>query len=124
VNSEIASWADGVPLDDRERIVNEVFDALEAGGAETIHDVVSTADRLQRVLVALDDCDPRTKESARRLIESIVASSMNAATQSAKAAAEKWKRNALMIIGASTKKLATNGGKREIPKRRYPEQTP
>lgn len=115
VNAGLASWAVEIPLDERERIVNEVFDALGAGGAETIQDVTATAEGTQKVLAALDACDPKTKDAARKLVDSLVASSIDAATQSAKERAERWRRDTWEVLGTSARKLIANGKARALP---------
>ena len=61
LNEVIASWANEIPLDDRERVTHEIFDALQAGGATTLEQIASSPDKLQRVLRALGSTDERTR---------------------------------------------------------------
>ncbi|MBR3160657.1 MAG: DUF2974 domain-containing protein [Atopobiaceae bacterium] len=78
LNEAIASWANGIPLAERERITNEVFDALQAGGATTLEQITSSPDKLQRVLRALSEMDERTHSKVLEFVQRAASSEVNA----------------------------------------------
>ncbi len=88
INDTIASWARDTPLADRERITNDVFDALQAGGAKTFEDIVSSPDQVQQVLRALNSLDERTRELVLDLVQRTIDSSVGAVKQATKKAYE------------------------------------
>lgn len=78
LNQTIAQWANEIPLDERERVVTEVFDALGAGGATQIEQIASSPDGLQKVVRALGSTDGRTREIAATLAQRLMGSSVDA----------------------------------------------
>ncbi len=97
LNEAIASWASGIPLVERERITNEIFDALQAGGATTFEQITSAPDKLQRVLRALSETDERTRsiflEFVQRAASSEVNAALNAAAKSVEDAGRRLRGN-------------------------------
>ena len=97
LNEAIASWASGIPLVERERITNEIFDALQAGGATTFEQITSAPDKLQRVLRALSETDERTRsiflEFVQRAASSEVYAALNAAAKSVEDAGRRLRGN-------------------------------
>ncbi len=97
LNEAIASWASGIPLVERERITNEIFDALQAGGATTFEQITSAPDKLQRVLRALSETDERTRsiflEFVQRAASSEVNAALNAAVKSVEDAGRRLRGN-------------------------------
>ena len=74
----------------------QVFDAFEAGGATTFDEVMGNPASTQRVLAALRDADPRTKELLGELVQ-VAAGKTWDATVAAVASAT---RAALSAVGA------------------------
>lgn len=105
VREGIARWADGIPFDERERIVREVFEALGAGGAKTVFEVTATANGMQQVAKALDGCDDRTKKAAYDLADSIISSSLSLLSKSMRERVDRWRQSLGMALGPSAVKL-------------------
>ena len=78
VNRTIAALGKGLTLEERRRVTNEVFDALEAGGATKLSQIADSPEGLQQVLRALRSTSEDTREVATTLVQSIVSSSMRA----------------------------------------------
>lgn len=78
INDTIVSWANETPLEDRERITNEVFDALQVAGDKTFEQIATTPDHLQQVMRALGDIDERTRNMVIALVQKAVGSSVGA----------------------------------------------
>ena len=93
LDEAVAAWTETVPLDERERVTNEVFDALGAGGATRLDEIAATTEGLQRVLRALSNTDERTRELATRLMESTVNSSVTAVRKATQATMEAWRKS-------------------------------
>ena len=96
VNAIFDKWMRGANLADRELFTRQVFDAFEAGGATTFDEVVGNPAGAQRVLAALRDADPRTKELLGELVQ-VAADKTWDATVAAVASAT---RAALNAVGA------------------------
>ena len=77
LNEVIASWAHGIPLAERERVTNEIFDALQAGGATTLEQIASSPDKLQRVLRALSETDERTRNMVLEFVQRAASSEVD-----------------------------------------------
>lgn len=60
VNEAFSSWYTDLPLEKREAMTNELFDALEAGGAVYFNEITASASSLRAVLAALMNTDRRT----------------------------------------------------------------
>ena len=86
VGRAFASWLAKLDPADRELATNELFDALEAGGATTFEDVLSSVGAAQKVISALGGIDPRAAEMMRNLVGELVGASA-AATRDAVAEA-------------------------------------
>ena len=96
VNAIFDKWMRGANLADRELFTRQVFDAFEAGGATTFDEVMGNPASTQRVLAALRDADPRTKELLGELVQ-VAAGKTWDATVAAVASAT---RAALSAVGA------------------------
>jgi len=83
-NQVIARWMQEYALDERAQVITDVFDALEAGGATSFDQIVSSPEQLQRVLHALSQSDDKTREVALSLIQSAVDSSVEAVRTAAR----------------------------------------
>ena len=105
LNEAVARWAAGVPLDERERVVNEVFDALEVGGATRFDEIASSPEGLQQVLHALGSTDERTHDLVMALVEGTVSSSMAAARRSTKIVLDGWRRGARELADDAARRL-------------------
>ena len=107
VNAIFDKWMRGANLADRELFTRQVFDAFEAGGATTFDEVMGNPASTQRVLAALRDADPRTKELLGELVQ-VAAGKTWDATVAAVASAT---RAALSAVGAmlSQHRLAGEG---------------
>ncbi|MDO4797641.1 MAG: DUF2974 domain-containing protein [Coriobacteriales bacterium] len=77
LNEAIASWASKIPLDERERVTHELFDALQAGGATTIEQIVESPEKVQQVLRALGATDDRTRRITKELVQRVASSGMD-----------------------------------------------
>lgn len=69
INSAIATWAGSVGLDERERITNELFDALEASGAVTFEGILTSRESMKKVFKALGNADERTRRLVTELMK-------------------------------------------------------
>lgn len=114
LNEAIASWASGIPLVERERITNEIFDALQAGGATTFEQITSAPDKLQRVLRALSETDERTRsiflEFVQRAASSEVNAALNAAAKSVEDAGRRLRGNKAKSSGDIQVKISKISG--------------
>ena len=84
----LAAWVRSIPLDERRRVSDEVFDALESDGATTLEQVADSPERLQRTLRALGETDERTRSLAFALVQHMLDGSVDAAVASARKAFE------------------------------------
>lgn len=104
LNEVIASWAHGIPLAERERLTNEIFDALQAGGATTLEQITSSPDKLQRVLRALSETDERTRSMALEFVQRAASSEvdvvLNAAAKSVEGAGRRLRGTKVKSAGA------------------------
>lgn len=119
LNEAIASWAEGVPLDERERVVDEVFDALGAGGATRLDEITATPEGIQQVLRALGETDDRTREIAMTLVECLVSGSVEAVRKATEDVFEQWHRNVRTIADDAVRKLRARTEVR-LPQHRLP----
>lgn len=118
LNEAIARWAQAIPLDERERVTNEVFDALQAGGATRFDEIASSTAGLQQVMRALGATDSRTQELARALVEGTVDSSVGAVRKATQSAFDQWLHNAQTVKDDAVRLFQTAGGDIRIPMRR------
>lgn len=72
INEAFSTWYKELPLSDRERFTNELFDALSAGGAIYFSDIISSPANLQPVVAALTKTEKQTKEVFFDLLSSLV----------------------------------------------------
>ena len=105
VNQAIASWAEGLSLDERAEVTKEVFDALGAGGARTFAEVTASPESLQKVLAALDSCDEQTRRVARALVDSVIDTSVDAATRAMREVVDQWRKSAHQAAGDAARRL-------------------
>lgn len=105
VNQAIADWAEGIPLDERERVTNEVFDALEAGGARRFDEIAESAEGLQQVLCALGSTDERMRNLVFALVEAAVSNSVGAVRKSTQESLELWRKSAREAAGDAARRL-------------------
>ena len=105
VNEAVARWAEGIPLDERERVTDEVFDALEAGGATRFDEIGASAEGLQQVLHALANTDDRTRELAMALVGGTLDTSVDAARKAATEFFDQWKRGMRSAVEDAARKL-------------------
>lgn len=84
LNRTIASWIDGVELEEREQMIREVFDALQAGGATTFDQIVSSREQIKQVISALSSCDRHTRDIVLDLVQSVASSSVGVIGRAAK----------------------------------------
>ena len=84
----ISSWLSHVELDRRAEMVDQVFDALGAGGAHTLEEVTSSTQGVSAVLSAMGTMDDSTKELIMSLLGDMASKAMDVATAAAQSAAE------------------------------------
>ncbi len=113
LNRAIADWASDLSLEERERVTDEVFDALEAGGATTLAEVTSSRDNLRAVIAALDACDERTREVGQALIDAVVNSSKEAAAQAARETMQQWYKTGHEMAEGAIKYLQRRKAERD-----------
>ena len=88
MRSALKAWLANVPLKQRAVLVDQFFNALEAGGAHTLSEVAGSAQSLKTVLNAMGGMDESTKELLRNLAGSMVAKTMESAAGAALQAAQ------------------------------------
>ena len=115
LNESIARWAAGVPLEERERVVDEVFDALESGGATRFDEIASSPESLQQVLRALGATDERTRDLAMALVEGTVNSSVEAVRKSTQEVFEGWRRGARVLADDAARRLQGSSNDIRVP---------
>lgn len=86
MQAAINSWVVQIPLEKRAQVVDQLFDALEAGGAHTLDELAESAQGIGAVLTAMGELDDSTKELALNLAGSVVTKTMEAATSAMQAA--------------------------------------
>ena len=72
VERSFSVWLAKLGPDDRRQLTAELFDALEAGGAETFEDIFASASAARDVMAALGGIDPRTREMMLGLVRELV----------------------------------------------------
>ena len=113
VNHAIASWAEGIPLKERRRVVREVFDALGAGGAIHFDEIGATGEGLQQVLKALSNTDERTRSIVMTLLGSTISLSLGAAREAAQETVDTWRRGAREIASEAAQQIFGTSNKHE-----------
>jgi len=84
LNQVISRWMREIPLEERAQVTKQIFDALEAGGATSLDQIVSSPENLQHVLHALGKADDKAREVALSLIQCAVDSSVEAVRTAAR----------------------------------------
>ncbi len=84
LNQVIAQWMHEIPLEERAQVTKQIFDALEAGGATSLNQIVTSPESLQPVLHALGKTDDKTREVALSLVQCAVGSSVEAVRTAAR----------------------------------------
>ena len=92
INRAIASWVSDISFEERERATNEIFDALEAGGATTMREIVGSAESFQQVLRAITSMDENTRDIVLKLVQDAISSSVDAVRKSALKAIDNTRR--------------------------------
>lgn len=105
LNEAIASWAAGLPLEERERVVEEIFDALGAGGATRFDEIAASPEGLQQVLRALGETDERTRDIATTLVERLVDRSVDAVRKAARDTMGQWRANVRSLAKETVDRL-------------------
>ena len=83
LNAVIASWAKEIPLNEREHVTLDVFDALQTGGALTFDQIASSPEGVQQVIRALGATDERTRDIAMELVQRAASSGVDAVRNAA-----------------------------------------
>lgn len=123
VNEAVARWAEGIPLDERERVTDEVFDALGAGGATRFEEIAASTDGLQQVLRALGTTDDRTRDLVRALVEGTLNTSMDAMRKAAIDVLEQWSHSAKTAAEDAARRLFGTGSEATIDPARLLSKT-
>ena len=110
LNKAIAEWAAGITLVERARAIDEVFDALQAGGATRFDEITESPEGFQQVLRALSETDERTRALASALVEGTVNSSVDAASRAVQQAWGNFKQTALSFAEDAAKRIRTQRG--------------
>ena len=105
IGVSINKWSKSIPLSERKRMTNELFDALGAGGANTIDEIASSTDGLREVYRALKSSDERTRKLVNDLLNVAVQNSVDAARKTAQDTLDQWRKDALDAAGGVVKKL-------------------
>ncbi len=103
LSAALAGWLGGVEPGERERICDELFDVLQAGGATTLDEVIGSAQSVQKVLGALGAVDQRTKN----LVWELLGAAVGANVESAKDAAVSLATQAVAGIAGAISGLAS-----------------
>ncbi len=117
LNKAIAQWTESISLEERERVTNEVFDALEAGGATRLEEIASSTTSLQHVLRALRSTDERTQELALALVDGAMGTSMGAVRKATHDTIEQWRQGAQIVADDAARFLQAGGKDIHIPMR-------
>ena len=108
INDSIAEWARGLPLAERERMTNELFDALEVGGAQTFEDILMSKDGLKKVFKALNKADERTRKMVNALLSATLANSVGTVKKATQDAIEQWRKDAKVAANDALEQLGKN----------------
>ena len=84
LNKVIADWARSLSLEDRKLVVTDIFDDLEASGTTKLDEVLSSSDKLNRVMAALNHMDKRSREVTKTLISCFIDSSITGVSTAAR----------------------------------------
>ncbi len=84
LNEAIATWTCKLSLKERKSVIDDIFDALDAAGAQKLDDIASSPDKLQRVLSALGKTNERSREVVLSLVQCALESSVTSIRKAAK----------------------------------------
>ncbi len=100
VEGAFASWLSKLAPEDRRLLTDELFDALAAGGAERFEDLFASPAAAQKVLAALGEVDPRTRDMMLSLLGELLGAGAAAAGEAlTDAAADAATRVARRVVG-------------------------
>ena len=88
MRSAFADWVNSIPLGGRADFVDQLFDALGAGGAQTLDELAGSSRNRSAALGAMGDLDEYTRELLRKLVEILFVKTMGAAANAAQEAAQ------------------------------------
>ena len=83
MNRVLRDWVASLSFRERRRCVDEIFDALGAGGAEHLDEIASSPERLQDVLRAVRNTDGHTRDIVLMLVQGAAAASVDSVKKSA-----------------------------------------
>lgn len=78
----LRDWITGLSFRERRRCVDEIFDALGAGGAEHLDEIASSPEHLQDVLRAVAGTDEHTRDIVLMLVQGAASASVETARKS------------------------------------------
>ena len=81
LDEAIRTWVSEIPMDERQRFCDELFDVLEAGGANTLEELMGSVGGVQKVFSALANADQRTRDLVGKLLGNVVGSQVDAARE-------------------------------------------
>lgn len=84
LDEAIAAWIEKLSLNKRALVANQIFDALEAGGAQQLDEILSSAENFHRVLQALAKTDDLTRDVALSLVQTLLDSSVGTVRKAAR----------------------------------------
>lgn len=79
VSHVLREWISSLSFGERRRCVDEIFDALGAGGAEHLDEIASSPEKLQDVLRAVASTDEHTRDIVLMLVQGAAAASVETA---------------------------------------------
>ncbi|MDO4798428.1 MAG: DUF2974 domain-containing protein [Coriobacteriales bacterium] len=84
LNNAIATWMERLSLEERARITDQIFSALQAGGAKELPQIIATPKDLSVVIRALNETDELTHEVVKSLLECLKDSKSTATRKAAR----------------------------------------
>lgn len=87
MNKALTGWLSGIEAGERQRFTDELFEVLQAGGAERLDEVLASPQSIQKVLGALGAADQRTKDLVWELLGAAVGANVESARDAARSAA-------------------------------------
>ena len=76
LNRVLQDWIASLSFRERRRCVDEIFEALAAGGAEHLDEIASSPENLQDVLFAIANTDEHTRDIVLMLVQGAAAASV------------------------------------------------
>ncbi len=105
IDERIAGWLAELSLEQRAAFTNEIFDALEAGGATRLRDIADSPSNLAKVLRAMGDLDEDVRDAVYRLVASLG----NATVDSMKSAPSGTSESRQSLLESAMKALRIGG---------------